>query len=96
MDGYIDLRPEEVPTHLNCAFGQQFHGEMKTLADHPAYQKVNEYHQKAHEAFVSIITLKKSEKKNEARIRFDDLEKNIKPQLFNWLDKLCCDGQMAG
>ncbi|MBF0475186.1 MAG: HAMP domain-containing protein [Deltaproteobacteria bacterium] len=91
MDGYIDLRPEEVPSHLNCAFGQHFHGEMKRLADYPAYQKVNEYHQKAHEAFVTIITLKNSEKKNEAQMKFNDLENNIKPQLFNWLDKLCCD-----
>ncbi|MBF0496520.1 MAG: HAMP domain-containing protein [Deltaproteobacteria bacterium] len=37
-DGYIDLRPEDVPSHLNCAFGKQFHGEMKRLSDHQARQ----------------------------------------------------------
>ncbi|MBF0508652.1 MAG: HAMP domain-containing protein [Deltaproteobacteria bacterium] len=88
-DGYIDLRPEDVPSHLNCAFGKQFHGEMKKLSDHMAYQKVNEHHQKAHEAFVKIIVLKKSGKDKEAGAAFKELETKIKPELFHWLDALC-------
>ncbi|MBF0497119.1 MAG: CZB domain-containing protein, partial [Deltaproteobacteria bacterium] len=88
-DGYIDLRPEDVPSHLNCAFGKQFHGEMKRLSDHQAYQKVNENHQKAHEAFVKIIILKKNGKDKEAGAAFKDLETKIKPELFHWLDELC-------
>ncbi len=88
LRGVMALRPEEVASHHECAFGKWYFGDEGQSLDHyPEFQTVGRYHEQVHSIARQIVELVENENMNEAQAKFTEFEA-VRKNLFNSLDEL--------
>ncbi|MBF0621825.1 MAG: CZB domain-containing protein [Magnetococcales bacterium] len=89
--GRATLKPEEVATGHDCAFGQWYDSEgTRIFGDMPLFQEIGRVHMRVHELAREVVTLVVEDDRDEA-VRMMDEFNNVRRNLFDLLDELYQD-----
>ena len=88
LNGRSTLRPEEVTSHHECAFGKWYdESGVQTCKQFPVFSKVGEHHEKVHAYARQIVTMFQNGEKEKAAVLMASFETE-REELFNKLDEL--------
>jgi len=81
------MEPEQVVSHLDCAFGKWYFGQGKSFSDNPLYDEIGVYHEAVHSQAVAVIRKHNAGDATGAR---QEMKKFIqaKDNMFEALDRL--------
>ena len=86
--GRAQLRPEQVASGHECAFGKWYDSEGRDKFQHiPMFHELGKVHMTVHETAREIVRIVQDERPDEALARMDEFD-NLRAQLFQYLDKL--------
>lgn len=87
LAGLKKMSSKDVPDHHNCEFGKWFDNISGPLKQHPAHEKIANYHKAVHNSVSQAIDLYNQNNQNGARKKTDEFE-DARIRLFAALDEL--------
>nr|WP_321467755.1 methyl-accepting chemotaxis protein [uncultured Desulfobulbus sp.] len=87
LNGKQSLRPEEVTSDHECAFGKWYFGDGQKLSDRAFFKEVGESHAMVHQYARQIADLMKQGNKKQANELMHEFEK-VREEFFKALDEL--------